>query len=135
MDAPAGFSWIEQPLLAALAQPEASEDLLWLRQQGIDVLLSLTEERPRRDWVNEAGLLVFHEPMQDMEAPSQEQLDRVEAIVNSMTRKERQRPSIIDLSRRKRIATGSGTNVEEVGQLIKQFDPPKPPEASTQAAK
>jgi signal recognition particle subunit SRP54 len=49
------------------------------------------------------------------------QLDRVEAIVNSMTKKERNSPSMIDLSRRKRIAGGSGTNVEEVGQLVKQF--------------
>jgi signal recognition particle subunit SRP54 len=49
------------------------------------------------------------------------QLDRVEAIVNSMTKKERLRPSTVDLSRRKRIANGSGTNPEEVGQLIKQF--------------
>ena len=49
------------------------------------------------------------------------QFDRVEAIVHSMTRKERLRPSTVDLSRRKRIAKGSGTTPEEVGQLIKQF--------------
>jgi signal recognition particle subunit SRP54 len=49
------------------------------------------------------------------------QLDRVEAIVNSMTKKERQKPSTIDLSRRKRIAAGSGTEVEEVGRLVTQF--------------
>ncbi|HXG09133.1 MAG TPA: dual specificity protein phosphatase 23 [Gemmataceae bacterium] len=76
MEPPPGFTWIEKPRLAALAQPEAPEDLFWLRQQGIDLLISLTEDRPRRDWVNDAGLLVFHEPMQDMEPPTQEQLDR-----------------------------------------------------------
>lgn len=48
-------------------------------------------------------------------------LVRIEAIVNSMTRKERLQPSIIDGSRRKRIAAGSGTNVQEVNQLLKQF--------------
>jgi atypical dual specificity phosphatase len=74
--APQGFSWVERPLLAALARPSSPEDLVWLRQQGIEVLLSLTEDRPRRDWVDEAGLLVFHEPLEDMEAPTQEQLDR-----------------------------------------------------------
>lgn len=49
------------------------------------------------------------------------QLDRVEAIIHSMTRKERERPDVIDLSRRRRIAKGSGTNAEEVGTLVKQF--------------
>ncbi len=47
---------------------------------------------------------------------------RVEAILNSMTNKERQRPDIIDGSRRLRIARGSGTTVMEVNRLIKQFD-------------
>jgi len=50
------------------------------------------------------------------------QLDQVEAIISSMTKKERTRPTIIDFSRRKRIAKGAGTKVEEVGQLVKQFD-------------
>ncbi len=48
-------------------------------------------------------------------------LVRIEAIVNSMTRKERQQPAIIDGSRRKRIAAGSGASVQEVNQLLKQF--------------
>src|SRR5262249_12100322 len=69
-------TWIDKPRLAALARPESAEDLSWLRQQGIDVLVSLTVDRLRRDWVNEAGLLVVHEPVEDMEAPTQEQLDR-----------------------------------------------------------
>ncbi|HEV3443073.1 MAG TPA: dual specificity protein phosphatase family protein [Gemmataceae bacterium] len=73
---PHGFSWIEKPLLAGMAHPESEEDLEWLRQNGIDVLLSLTEDPVRRDWANDAGLLVVHEPMVDMEAPSQEQLER-----------------------------------------------------------
>lgn len=50
------------------------------------------------------------------------QMDRVEAIINSMTKKERSRPSIIDNSRRRRIARGSGTQPNDVGQLVKQFD-------------
>ncbi len=49
-------------------------------------------------------------------------LDRVEGMVNSMTKKERARPSIIDHSRRKRIAKGSAHKPEEVGQLVKQFE-------------
>jgi len=46
---------------------------------------------------------------------------RVEAIINSMTRKERLDPSILNASRRKRIARGSGTRVQEVNKLIKQY--------------
>lgn len=49
-------------------------------------------------------------------------LDRTEAIILSMTAKEREHPSIINGSRRKRIAAGSGTTVEEVNRLMKQYD-------------
>jgi atypical dual specificity phosphatase len=82
MTAPHGFSWVDKPHLAALARPSSAEDMHWLRQQGIQVLISLTEDPPRRDWSNDAGLLVFHEPLEDMEAPSQEQLDRAVSAIN-----------------------------------------------------
>jgi signal recognition particle subunit SRP54 len=44
------------------------------------------------------------------------------AIINSMTKKERRNPGLLDGSRRRRIAAGSGTNVQAVKQLTKQFD-------------
>ncbi|MGN6258993.1 MAG: signal recognition particle protein [Solirubrobacterales bacterium] len=50
------------------------------------------------------------------------ELDRVEAIILSMTPQERAHPGIINGSRRKRIAAGSGTKVQQVNQLVKQFD-------------
>jgi signal recognition particle subunit SRP54 len=46
----------------------------------------------------------------------------IEAIIQSMTTKEREHPEILNGSRKKRIATGSGTNIQEVNRLIKQFD-------------
>ncbi len=46
----------------------------------------------------------------------------IEAIIHSMTPAERSQPSLINASRKKRIAKGSGTNVQEVNQLMKQFD-------------
>jgi signal recognition particle subunit SRP54 len=49
------------------------------------------------------------------------QLDRIEAIINSMTPKERRNHQLINGSRRKRIARGSGTSVEEINRLLKQF--------------
>jgi atypical dual specificity phosphatase len=75
MPKPHGFSWIEKPLLAAMSRPEGLEDLTWLRAQGIQVLLSVTEDPPRREWVNEAGMMLVHVPVVDMEAPTQDQLD------------------------------------------------------------
>ncbi len=50
------------------------------------------------------------------------ELDRLEAIVTSMTPKERRNPNTIDGSRRKRIAAGSGTTVQAVNNLVKQFN-------------
>ena len=50
------------------------------------------------------------------------QFDKVEAIIGSMNKAERAKPSIIDMSRRRRIAKGSGTKHEDVGQLLKQFE-------------
>jgi len=49
-------------------------------------------------------------------------LTKVEAIVNSMTLEERRKPHIIDGSRRRRIAKGSGTTVQEVNKLLKQYE-------------
>lgn len=48
-------------------------------------------------------------------------INRIQAIIKSMTKKEKVNPEIIDSSRRKRIANGSGTKVQEVNKLLKQF--------------
>jgi atypical dual specificity phosphatase len=88
MSAPSGFSWIDKPLLAAMARPSGPDDFAWLRAHGIELILTLTEEPPRRDWIEGANLLVFHEPLEDMEPPTQEQLDRcVSAILRANERK------------------------------------------------
>lgn len=50
------------------------------------------------------------------------ELDKVEAIINSMTREERLNPGIIDGSRKRRIARGSGTKVSDVNRLLKRFE-------------
>ena len=81
MSTPRGFSWLDKPTLAGMARPQSPEEMRWLRGQGIEVLVSLTEERLPRDWCDDAGLLVFHEPLEDMEPPTQEQLDRCVSAV------------------------------------------------------
>lgn len=50
------------------------------------------------------------------------QINRIEAMITSMTKAEREKPSIINPSRKRRIAAGSGTKVEEINRLLKQFD-------------
>ena len=59
--------------------------------------------------------------MQGMGQVDERELDRLEAIIQSMTPYERAHPSEINGSRRKRIATGSGTTVQAVNRLVKQF--------------
>ena len=51
-----------------------------------------------------------------------QQLPKVEAIIRSMTVQERNNPSVINGSRRKRIASGSGTTIQDVNRLVKQFE-------------
>ena len=55
----------------------------------------------------------------------EKEFDRVEAIIRSMTPKERQKPEIINGSRRKRIAAGCGMRVQDVNRLLKNFDDSK----------
>lgn len=52
-------------------------------------------------------------------------LKKIEAIIQSMTPQERRRPEIISGSRRKRIAAGSGTRIQDVNRLLKQFSQTK----------
>ncbi len=58
--------------------------------------------------------------MKDVQV-DERRIDRIEAIISSMTLSERARPDIINGSRRRRIADGSGTTVQEVNQLLAQF--------------
>jgi signal recognition particle subunit SRP54 len=51
----------------------------------------------------------------------EKRISRVEAIINSMTAKERQNPKVLNASRRKRIAVGSGVEVRDVNEVLKQF--------------
>jgi len=67
------------------------------------------------------GLGALRELKEQREQLDERQLVRVEAIIGSMTAAERRHHQIINGSRRKRIARGSGTSVEDVNRLLKQF--------------
>ncbi|MBQ3587101.1 MAG: signal recognition particle protein [Oscillospiraceae bacterium] len=58
----------------------------------------------------------------DDEERAEKELKRIEAIIFSMTKKEREKPSIIDAKRKRRIARGSGTQVQDVNRLLRQFE-------------
>jgi len=62
--------------------------------------------------------------LKDVEIDEQ-QVKRIEAIIRSMTKRERRDPAVLNGSRRKRIATGSGTRVQDVNRLLKQFEEAK----------
>lgn len=59
--------------------------------------------------------------LKDMKV-DEKQIGRIEAIVRSMTKAEKEKPELLNHSRRKRVAAGSGTTIVEVNRLIKQFD-------------
>jgi signal recognition particle subunit SRP54 len=66
------------------------------------------------------GMGKMKDQLKDARLPEHE-LNRVEAIINSMTPQERHKPGILNVSRKERIARGSGTTLANVNQLLKNF--------------
>ncbi len=83
MGRPMNFSWVEPNLLAGLAYPIEKDDLIWLRNQGIQILLTLTETPLSKKSIDDAGLLSIHEPIADYHAPTWTQLDRCVSLIRS----------------------------------------------------
>jgi len=85
-----------------------------------DFLAQLKQLKKLGPLENLLGMLPGIGKMPDLSAGEAE-LNRVEAIINSMTLTERRQPEILNASRRARIAKGSGTTVADVNHLLKQF--------------
>ena len=86
-----------------------------MEKQRLDVVLvekGLASSREKAKALIMAGKVLVDE----------KKIDRIEAIITSMTKKERNNPSIINSSRKKRIADGSGTQVHDVNQFLKSFE-------------
>ena len=81
MSKPLNFSWVEPNLLAGLAYPGRVEELQWLRANGIEILLTLTEQPLSKSNINESGIFAIHEPIPDWQAPTIEQLERCLGII------------------------------------------------------
>ncbi len=90
-----------------------------------DFLNQMRQVRKLGNMQNLLGLLPgmgkFKEQIKDIDMDSKE-IRRIEAIITSMTPQERANPNVLNGSRRKRIALGSGTKVQDVNRLIKQFE-------------
>jgi NifB/MoaA-like Fe-S oxidoreductase len=93
-------------------------DIIEYKYLITDEFLELEIKKPNGDiWDLEGGL---SKKLEGAELDGKE-LTRTEAIIRSMTRKERRDHTIINGSRRKRIATGSGCKVQDVNRLLKQY--------------
>jgi len=82
MSRPYFFTWIDEPLLAASAEPGGPEQLAWLRSEGVDILITLTEEPLPRTWIDSAGLMSVHVPVPDMDIPTVDQIDEVLSVID-----------------------------------------------------
>jgi|ERR1043165_5755027 atypical dual specificity phosphatase len=88
MPSPDGFSWIDKPRLAAMARPHSLEEYQWLREQGIQLIICLTDDPPPRAWINDAGLFSLHIPIEDMYPPTQKQIDVCLAAIRKANAKQ-----------------------------------------------
>lgn len=82
MSRPYFFTWVDEPLLAACAWPDSAEQLSWLRKHGTDFLITLTEENLPRNWIDDAGLMSVHIPIDDMHPPTMEQMDHLISVID-----------------------------------------------------
>lgn len=78
---PYGFSWVVPNRVAGLAAPSSADDLVWLRRNGVQLLITLTEDPLPKRWIDDAGLMAVHIPIADFEAPS---LNQFKVAIGSM---------------------------------------------------
>ena len=108
----------------AIDKKKAAEMEERLRQNKFtltDFYDQLTQLKSMGNLQDLMGMIPGMGSMKDLQV-DEKALSRVEAIIQSMTPQERENPGILGSSRKKRIAAGSGTRVEDVNQLLKRFD-------------
>ncbi len=111
---------------AAFDEKQAAELEQKMRQQTFtldDYLAQLAQLKNMGNLEQIMGMMPGMKPGALKDAKIDEKvLAHTEAIIHAMTRKEREKPEIINASRKKRIAAGSGTSVEEVNKVLRQFE-------------
>jgi signal recognition particle subunit SRP54 len=113
----------------AQVQQQISEEELRAQQEKLKKgLITLDDFRKQFEQIKELGMkdLLQRLPGMDKMLPENEDpevaLRRIQGMIDSMTKEERQNPDLIDLSRRRRIAAGAGVQPHEVKQFLAQFD-------------
>ncbi|UDQ97045.1 signal recognition particle protein [Lentisphaerota bacterium WC36G] len=110
---------------AEIDEKEAEKMQQKLKKNNFDFNDFLSQLRQMQKLGGLEGILKFlpgGKQLKNMIKIDDKQFSRMEAIICSMTKKEREEPTIIDFSRKKRIAKGSGTSVDQVAQLVNQFN-------------
>jgi len=108
----------------ALDQQAAEKLQRKIRKHGLDLEDYLTQTQSIRKMGPIENVLKMIPGFDQLKglAPAENELRRVEAIIQSMTPMERKNPHILDASRKRRVAKGSGTSVQEVNRLLKAFE-------------
>lgn len=111
---------------AAIDEKKAAESLDKLRrnQFTLEDMLDQFEQMKKMGSLKDMLGMLPGQAMKgvDLDGVDDRAMDRSVAIIRSMTRKERVQPAVLNASRRKRIAAGSGTSVQEVNRLMRQFE-------------
>jgi len=110
---------------AAFDEKQAEELEQKLKQNKFtlsDFLVQMKQIKQMGPLENLLGMMPGMSAQMKNVSVDEKQIARVEAIILSMTPQERDDPSVMNASRRRRIAAGSGTSVEQVNKLLKQFE-------------
>ncbi len=85
-DKPTGFLWVELNRVAGSGCPASRRQLEWISEQGVDTVLTLTENPLPAEWAEGLALSLKHVPMKDHEPPSLESLERAASFVQAEVR-------------------------------------------------
>jgi atypical dual specificity phosphatase len=88
-DRPTGFLWVEQGMVAASGYPASRRQLEWVHRQGVDSVLTLTEDPLPAGWTEGLPMYFEHIPMNDHAPPSLESLEEAVSFVQAEVRRER----------------------------------------------
>ena len=120
------LSLIERAEALEMDDAKTEETLRKIRKSEFDLEDFLEQMQQLKKMGSLSELLSFlpgvGKQLRGAELPDDKSLGKIEAIIRSMTPRERRKPEILNGSRKKRIANGSGTSVMEVNRLLKQFE-------------
>ncbi len=128
---PWNFSWVIVGKLAGCSRPESKNDLFWLKRQGVESIVNLTEYPLPNEWIKEVELGCMHECINDHMAPSVDQIDKIISFISNEI--SNGRPVTVHCAAgRGRTGTilasyiikHQGLNTEEAIRKIRQLRPP-----------